>query len=80
LVIVAQFVLRVLRRWQRTRMINALSQLDERHLRDIGIKRSDIHNLTDRFFHEKVDIDRIFASHSPVNNMRRVAAELLRDA
>ncbi len=41
-VTVAQFFLRGVRRWQRSRAINALGRLNDSQLEDIGVSRNDI--------------------------------------
>ncbi len=80
LTVVARIVLRVLRRWQRNRVIDELWRLDDRQLRDIGIKRGDIPGLVDRFFREKRELDRILVHQAPVDHVRSVAAQLRRAA
>lgn len=46
----AQLFLRAARRWQRNRAYNALSQLSDRQLEDIGISRDDIPRLVKGMF------------------------------
>lgn len=43
-----QLFLRAVRRWQRSRAINQLAQLDDRQLEDIGIARNDIPRVAER--------------------------------
>lgn len=47
---VAQLFLRAARRWQRNRAYNALSQLSDRQLEDIGVSRNDIPRLVEGMF------------------------------
>ena len=47
---VAQLFLRAARRWQRNRAFNALSQLSDRQLEDIGVSRNDIPRVVEGMF------------------------------
>lgn len=47
---VAQLFLSAARRWQRNRAYNALSQLSDRQLEDIGVSRNDIPRLVKDMF------------------------------
>ena len=42
--------MRAARRWQRNRAYNALSQLSDRQLEDIGVSRNDIPRLVEGMF------------------------------
>lgn len=47
---VMQLLMRALQSWQRSRTISALSRLDDRQLKDIGISRSDIPDVVQKLF------------------------------
>ncbi len=46
----ARLFLRAARRWQRNRAFNALSQLSDRQLEDIGVSRNDIPRVVKGMF------------------------------